>query len=313
MNLRGIIPIILTPFRVDESIDEEALRAEVDYAIQAGAGALCAPAFASEHYKLSDPERYSVARTVVQYTAGRVPVLVSTGHGSVHATVEFSRYAEALGADGLMVVAPRTVPLGVMEFTRYYEKVCRSVTISVVLQDADFTGSGLATDLFIDLQGRCPNFKYAKLENVLAGTKCEEIIRRSGGKLEVLYGVGGIALFDGLEHGACGIMPGTGMVDLYAHIFKLYDSGRVTQAKTLFYKMQPCLFFAQQHLELAIQLQKRVLVRRGVFPTDLVREPTLQLDAKYRCQLEEMVELVIGLSKEVHMDGGPDSKNTPGN
>lgn len=133
---------------------------------------------------------------------------------------------------------------------------------------------------------------------MIPGAKCAEIIRLSGGKLQVLYGLGGVAMMDGLAHGACGMMPGPALVEVYARIFQLWDTGQANQARLLFYRMQPYLVFALQHLELAIQIEKRVLARRGVFPSDRVREPTLHLDKAYQEQMEELVGLVIGLSKE---------------
>jgi 2-keto-3-deoxy-L-arabinonate dehydratase len=299
MKLRGVVPVMLLPFHDDESIDEKTFRKQVDFAIESGASAVCAPAFATEFYKLSDPERYRVAQLLVEQTAGRVPVFISTGSGSVHSTVEFSRYAESIGADGLMVVAPRWVTLGVRELTEFYEAVCRSVSLPVMLQDADFTGAGLPAKLFIELAERCPNFQFAKIEVVLPGTKCAEIIRASGGKLQVLYGWGGMWIMDGLAHGACAMMPGSCLVDVNAEIFRRYDAGNIEGARELSYRLQPYLVFALQHLELAIQVDKRVLVRRGVFPSARVRRPTLQLDEDYEKQIEQMVDYVIGLSREV--------------
>jgi len=304
VKLRGVVSVMLLPINVDESIDENSFRNQVDFAIETGAVAVCAPAFGTEFYKLSDPERYRVAKILVEQTAGRVPVFISTGSGSTHSTVEFSRYAESIGADGLMVVAPRWCSLGARELTEFYEAVCRSVSIPVMLQDADFTGAGLPAKMFVDLAERCPNFLFAKLEVVLPGTKCAEIIAASGGKLQVLYGLGGIAMIDGLAHGACGMMPGSGLVDVNAEIFRLYDSGDIAGAKMLSYQVQPYLVFALQHLELAIQVEKRVLMRRGVFPSDRMREPTLHLDDAYQNQIEELVSYVIGLSKDVQKSLG---------
>ena len=299
VKLRGVVPVMLLPVNADESIDEKSFRGQVDFAIETGAAAVCAPGFATEFYKLSDPERYRVAKILVEQTAGRVPAFVSTGSGSIHSTVEFSRYAESIGADGLMVVAPAWCPLGVSELTEYYEAVCRSVSIPVMLQDADFTGGGLPAKLFVDLAEHCPNFIFAKLEIRLPGTKCTEIIRASKGKLQVLYGLGGIAIVDGLAHGACAMMPGPGFVDVNAEIFNLYDSGDIAGAKALSYRVQPYLIFALQHLELALQIEKRVLLRRGVFPSDRMRRPTLHLDHDYQEQIDEMAGYIIGLSKEV--------------
>lgn len=298
MRLRGVVPVMMLPVNADESIDEPAFRRQVDFAIEAGAVAVCAPGFATEFYKLSDTERYRIAKLLVEQTAGRVPVFVSTGCGSAHATIEFSRYAESIGADGLMVVAPKWCSLGVREQTVFFEAVCRGVNIPIMLQDADFTGSGLPVKLFVDLAERCANFRFAKLEVMLPGTKCAEIIRLSGGKLQVLYGLGGMAMLDGLARGAVGMMPGSALVEVYAQIFRLYDSRRVEEAKALFYRMQPYLVFALQHLEVAIQIEKRVLFRRGVFPSDRLREPTLKLDEAYEQQMDGLVDLMVGLCNE---------------
>ena len=298
MTLRGVVPVMMLPLNEDESIDEAVFRHQVDFAIEAGAAAVCAPGFATEFYKQTDAERYRIAKLLVEQTAGRVPVFVSTGCGSVYATVEFSRYAESIGADGLMVVAPKWCALGVREQTVFYESVCRSVQIPVMLQDADFTGGGLPPRLFVDLAERCENFLFAKLEVTLPGSKCAEIIRLSGGKLQVLYGLGGIAMIDGFEHGACGIMPGPALIELYTRIFELWDGGEIDNAKALFYQLQPYLIFALQHLELAVQMEKRVMMRRGVFPSDRVREPTLRLDEAYQKQMDELVDMVAGLAEE---------------
>jgi dihydrodipicolinate synthase/N-acetylneuraminate lyase len=303
MKLNGTVPVMLLPFDADESIDEASFRREIDFAIDAGAVAVCAPGFATEFYKLSDPERYRVAKILVEQTAGRVPAFVSTGCGSAHATIEFSQYAESIDADGLMVVAPKWCVLGMTELVTFYEAVCRSVRIPVMLQDADFTGAGLPARLFVELAERCHNFQLAKLEVVLPGSKCEEIIRLSGGKLQVLYGLGGIAMMDGLAHGATGMMPGAGLVEVYAEIFRRYRTGQVEQARALHHRLLPYLVFALQHLELAVGIEKRVLCRRGIFPSERLREPTLHLDDKYQQQMDALVEDVIGLAHETKATG----------
>ena len=299
MKFRGVVPVMMAPFNSDESIDEATFRRQVDFAIGHGAAAVCAPGFATEFYKLTDQERRRIIQLLVEQTAGRVPVFASTGCGSVRATVELSQYAESVGANGLMVVVPKWCSLGIREQTIFYESVCRSVKIPVMLQDADFTGGGLPAKLFVDLAERCPNFEFAKLEIVLPGMKCAEIIRLSGGKLQVLYGLAGVAMMDGFAHGAMGVMPGPAFTEVYARLFELYDSGRIAEAKTLFNRMQPYLVFALQHLEVAIQIEKRVMTQRGVFPSDRLREPTLALDEAYQAQMDELASLVIGLCQEV--------------
>ncbi len=62
----GIIPIIPTPFTAEEEVDWEALRDLVEFAIAAGARAICLPAYASEFYKLVEEERRQAVVEAVQ-------------------------------------------------------------------------------------------------------------------------------------------------------------------------------------------------------------------------------------------------------
>ncbi len=288
----------MLPLNEDESIDEERLREQVEFVIADGAAAICAPGLASEVCKLTDEERRRVITVVTEHTRGRLPVFAGTACGSVRATIELSRYAQSVGAAGLMISAPIGISLGARDQCNFFETICRNVDIAVMLQDADFTGAGLPVSIIVELGGRCPNLTFVKLENVLAGSKCAEIIHLSKGNIQVLYGMQGVALIDGLAHGATGVMPGPSFVRLYTRVFKLYGQGRISQAKTLFYRMQPYMRFAVQHLELVIQLEKRALLQRGVFSSDRTREPTIHLDHIYQKEMDELIELMLGLSSE---------------
>jgi 4-hydroxy-tetrahydrodipicolinate synthase len=297
MNLRGFVPVLATPFDVDERIDEESLRNQADFTIKAGATAICVPGFGSEFYKLSDPERYRMAEVVIEQVARRAPVVISTGSGSVHSTIEFSRYAEHLGADCLMVLAPQIVPLGMKELKLFYDRVCESVSIPIMLQDADFSGRGLPAELFIELARSHPNFKFAKLEIPFPGRKCKEIIQRSGGKLQVLYGLWGIYMADGFAHGASGIMAGPGLTEAYVQMLGLFEGGRIEESKAWLRRMQPYLIFCLQHVEAGLILDKRMLMRRGILPSSRLREPVLQLDDSYVKEMDELIDLGLAICK----------------
>lgn len=300
LRLNGITPVMATPFHEDGSIDETSLRREIDFSIERGAAAICGPGFGAEFYKMSDPERYRFAEILVDQARKRVPVVVSTGSGSVVNTIEFSQFAERIHADCLMVVPPQRVALPGTEVVDFFSRLCESVQIPVMLQDADFTGAGLPSNIFVDLSNRYSNFLFAKLEVTLPGQKCADIVKRTNGRVQIIYGLAGIAMMDGLAHGASAMMPGTAVVDIYTRIYQLYRDGKTGEAKNLFYRLLPYLTFAMQHLELAVGIEKRVLVRRGVFPSARMRRPTLFYDDAYEAQIEELVGHVVALSEECH-------------
>ena len=103
-------------------------------------------------------------------------------------------------------------------------------------------------------------------------------------------------MFDGLAHGACAIMPGAALADVYQELFRLYDARLIDRSKSMLYRLYPYLAFGLQHLELHLAMEKYILMRRGIFASDRLREPTLRLDKAYRTQLEELAELAIGLT-----------------
>jgi 4-hydroxy-tetrahydrodipicolinate synthase len=304
LTLNGITPVMATSFHPDDSIDDGPLRTQIDFAIDAGAAAVCGPGFGAEFYKMSDPERHHFVDVLIEQTRRRVPVIAATSCGSTYNTIEFSRYAERAGADVLMVTAPRSAPLPAAGIIEFYSRLCDAVTIPVMLQDADFTGAGLPASVFIELAKRHPNFRFAKLEVTLPGAKCAEIVEKSQGQVQVVYGLGGIAMLDGLEHGASAMMPGAACLEVYVRTYALYKNGEKSAARELFHRLIPYLAFALQHLELAIHIEKRVMVRRGVLPNARNRQPTITLDESYGREMDLLVEAAAALAEECRQVAG---------
>lgn len=298
LRLNGITPVMVTCFRDDESIDEEALRRQIDFAIEGGSSAICGPGFGAEYYKLSDEERRHFVEIMVDHTRRRVPTIAATSSGSTASTIEFSRFAEQLGADLLMISAPRVVPLPATAVIEHYSAICGAVSIPVMLQDADFTGAGLPVHVFLDLAQKHDNFRFAKLEVILPGKKCFEIVEQSGGKMQVIYGFGGLSMLDGLAHGASAIMPGAACIEVYHRVYRLYVAGRKEQAAEVFHRLLPYLSFAMQHLEVGIHMEKRVMRERGILPNAHMRRPTMTLDPLYQDQMDGIVRSVIALCEE---------------
>ena len=58
--LHGCIPILVTPFADDGSLDLESLEREIDWVLAEGASGVACVAIASEGYKLTETERDAV-------------------------------------------------------------------------------------------------------------------------------------------------------------------------------------------------------------------------------------------------------------
>ena len=96
-GLRGVIPIIPTPFRVDESFDLAGLARCVRFAIDCGVSAICLPAYASEFYKLTESERLQVITTALEASEGQLPVIAQADHPSARVAAELGRMRNGAG------------------------------------------------------------------------------------------------------------------------------------------------------------------------------------------------------------------------
>ena len=102
---RGSIPALVTPFR-GEALDEEALRAHVEWQISEGSHALVPIGTTGEQATLDVDEQRRVVRIVVEQAAGRVPVIAGCGSNSTRTAIDHMKAAADLGARGALIVVP---------------------------------------------------------------------------------------------------------------------------------------------------------------------------------------------------------------
>lgn len=93
VEIKGIIPPILTPMNDDESINVAELRNQVDRMIEGGVHALFPFGTNGEGYILNAKEKQLVLETVIEQCNGRVPVYAGTGCISTKETIEQSKMA----------------------------------------------------------------------------------------------------------------------------------------------------------------------------------------------------------------------------
>ena len=102
-SIRGIIPPILTPMNPDESVNHEELRRQVRRLLAGGVHGIFAFGTNGEGYALRDDEKVKILETVVDETAGRVPVYAGSGCVTTRDTICMSKYAQSCGADVLSI------------------------------------------------------------------------------------------------------------------------------------------------------------------------------------------------------------------
>ena len=110
-RLRGAFTALVTPFRRDGSLDEDAFRSLVSWQLLAGIDGLVPCGTTGESPTLSPEERERLIEITVETVrahraGGRVSVLAGTGTNDTAATIVATRRAAEIGADAALVVAP---------------------------------------------------------------------------------------------------------------------------------------------------------------------------------------------------------------
>jgi len=103
---QGSIVALVTPMRVDGSVDESSLRALVDWHVEQGTDAIVAVGTSGESATLDEREHCKVIRQVVEFAAGRIPVIAGTGANSTSEAISLTRCAADAGADACLLVTP---------------------------------------------------------------------------------------------------------------------------------------------------------------------------------------------------------------
>src|ERR1700736_1481877 len=108
MPTPGLIVAPLTPFTPDLTVDEPALRRQIDYVVEDGGATMMVAAGVEtqEYTYLSLEQRKALIRHTIELVDGRVPVMVGTSHPSFKTAVELAHDAERQGAAAVQLLAP---------------------------------------------------------------------------------------------------------------------------------------------------------------------------------------------------------------
>lgn len=102
----GTWTALITPFKKDESLDEDALRVLVRRQIEGGVTGIVPIGTTGESPTTTADEDRRAIEIVVEESAGRVQVMAGTGSNSTHEAVKYTMAAKKAGATSCLVVAP---------------------------------------------------------------------------------------------------------------------------------------------------------------------------------------------------------------
>ena len=230
----GAATALITPMNEDGSVNYKRLESLVNNQIEAGIDALVICGTTGEKSTLRYDEHLKVIEYAAKAAAKRVPIIAGTGSNDTAHAVEFSQYAESIGADGLLVVTPyynKTTQHGLYLHTK---KIAESVNIPIILYNVPSrTGLGYTIDTLKKLD---------KIQNINA-------IKEASGNIDFVAQIAAetdLVIYSGNDDMIvpCMSLGGKGVISVIANILPkethdicaLYEAGKTNESRDLFLK-----------------------------------------------------------------------------
>ncbi|MEZ6142184.1 MAG: 4-hydroxy-tetrahydrodipicolinate synthase [Zavarzinella sp.] len=240
MQVRGIVPPIVTPMLANEEIDFPRLRQVIDRQIEAGVSAIFVLGTTGECYALDLEEKRQVIIAARDHIAGRVPLFAGTGAETTREAITITHMAAAEGVAGISVITPYFVMPTQAELVGHYRRIADATSLPVILYSNPATCGGLKiSPETVAKLSEVPNIVAIKdssgdLQNLI------ETVRLVPPDFAVLQGRDTL-IAPALMFGAKGAVPAS--ANIVPHwcvaIFQHVQAGRFEDAKAVQAKLSP--------------------------------------------------------------------------
>lgn len=151
-RLTGCGTALVTPFKRDGSIDEQALRKLVDWQIAEGIHFLVPCGSTGEAATMTPDEHRRVVEIVVEQTGGRVPVVAGAGSNDTKRAIAMSREMKAAGATHLLHVSPMYNKPPQRGIVAHFRAIADAVDLPVIVYNVPGrTGSNIEAKTTLSL------------------------------------------------------------------------------------------------------------------------------------------------------------------
>ncbi len=299
MKFSGVFPILVTPFKHDESLDLDSLRRMINLMKKIGVDGVTVLGVLGEANRLSDIERRRVIQTTVD-SAGHLPVIVGTSSNGANTASEYSKIAHDLGAKAVMVTPQADPNLSIAKLITYYERITQSMPLPIVLQDHPASsGVKMTVDTIIQILENTEAIKCIKQEDLPTSSKIAALKKHLQPNLTVLTGLGGLyGLFD-LKAGSDGFNTGFAFPEILMAIVRAKNKKNWILTNQLYKQFLPLIVFEQQP---GVAIRKEIFRLRGAISSSMVRHPSPSISMESQQQLVELLASIlpdIDLSKPI--------------
>jgi len=223
---------IVTPFKEDQ-INLEEFAALIDWHIGQKTSAIIVIGTTGETPVLSMEEKKLLIRSAVEFSAGRIPIIANTGTNNTAQSIELSLYAQNVGADGLLLVAPYYNKPTQRGLIAHFTAIAHAVNLPIILYNVPSRcGVNIQAKTVIELS-KVPNIVGVKeasgnLEQI------KEIIDKTSENFAV-YSGNDDQIFDVLALGGDGVISVSANLipNTISELCSLYLRGEFAESRHL--------------------------------------------------------------------------------
>ena len=271
---RGSFAIPMTPYDDKDRVDEDDLRAEIEFCIASGVGGIVVPVMVSEFRVLSEDERRTMVRVPVEVSNGRVPIIANCAAVNTPLAVRFARYAQETGADAVIAMPPYVRTPDFPAIYGYYQAISDAVSIPVWIQNHPVAALSVAQ--VVQLCTELENVSWVKEEVDPETHSISRLLAQNCPAIEgVAGGAGGLYMVTEHARGSRGVVHACQICDVIQRVWELLDQGQTKVAGDIFEKLLPGLVLERL---LGMAYAKEIMIRRGLFKNNRIRASSQPFD-----------------------------------
>ncbi|MCO8588548.1 dihydrodipicolinate synthase family protein [Burkholderia multivorans] len=134
MQLKGILPALVTPFDASGAVDHDTLASILEFQLAAGVSGFVPLGSTGEYYALTNDERRAVMKTVREVVGQRGELVVGANGSCTREVIEQVRQARDAGYTNILIAPPYYALPSQQELIGHYDAILAAVTdVNVIL------------------------------------------------------------------------------------------------------------------------------------------------------------------------------------
>ncbi|NUC18067.1 4-hydroxy-tetrahydrodipicolinate synthase [Bacillus mycoides] len=264
-NIKGAFPVLITPMDEFQEIDWKGVKQNVNYFIEKKVAGIIINGSTGEFVSLSKEERFNMVETVLKEVDGRIPVIVGTAAETTKETIEYTKHAEAHGADCALIINSYYCKPKEEEIYFHFKEISNAVNIPIMLYNNPFTsGIDMSTELMLRIGKECENVTHIK-ESSGDIRKARDLVRQGEGAFQVFCGSEDLVMESYLV-GASGWVSVAGNIvpGLVTKMYEHFQNGELEKAWEMNDAILPLCEFLEGSGKY-VQIVKRSMELHGQF------------------------------------------------